>query len=392
MSGELEAAGALATAGAVAGVIEGREGGAAGDGPCLNCGTALAGGRYCSNCGQAAQPHRTLHGMVGEFLSGLWNFDTKAWRTLPRLLLRPGTLTREYVYGKRARYVSPLATFLLSIFLMFVAFSTIDMPSDFGGSRLRDIAADVTQEREGVVRAQAELEAARTDPSAPPELEERLAEEVRLAEARLRLAESLLAAEQARVRARNAGSAADPHDDNLNVGITVNGEPVPEGSTWQDELRDAIDRGEVEVNMGHPVLNERALRTLRNPDLALAQVQDAFSKFSFLLAPLSLPFIALMFLGRRGVTLYDHMTFALYGLAFAALLFSSVVLVAKIPLVGRFTDWLLIALPVHMYFQLKGAYALGWFSAFWRTIVLLIFALVVACIFFTLVVILGLAG
>src|SRR5690554_3616205 len=130
MSGEMEAAGALATAGAVTAAIEKGDPGQAGEGPCLNCGSELAGGRFCSNCGQTAGRHRTLGGLLGEFAVNVWNFDTKAWRTLPMLFVRPGTLTRNYVYGKRARYISPLAAFLLAIFLMFFAFSTIDMPSE----------------------------------------------------------------------------------------------------------------------------------------------------------------------------------------------------------------------------------------------------------------------
>jgi hypothetical protein len=176
------------------------------------------------------------------------------------------------------------------------------------------------------------------------------------------------------------------------VGISVNGEPVPEDSTWQEELSAAVDRGDVTVNLGHPALNARALETLRNPDYALSRIQEAASKYSFLLAPLSLPFIALLFLWKRGVTLYDHMAYALYGLAFAALLFSSVALFGKIPFVGGASGWLLLALPVHMYFHVGGAYALGWFSALWRTFFLLMFATIVASIFFTMVVILGLVG
>src|SRR5262245_20930824 len=103
MSGEIEAAGALATAGAVAGVVEGREPGQAGEGVCLNCGAKIE-GRFCFNCGQATYAHRSLVHMAGEFLSGLFGFDTKIWRTLPQVIFRPGTLTRDYVYGKRARY------------------------------------------------------------------------------------------------------------------------------------------------------------------------------------------------------------------------------------------------------------------------------------------------
>ena len=124
MGGELEAAGALTTAGLAAGAIEGRGATQAGEGACLNCGAALA-GRYCAQCGQAAHAHRTLSHMFEEVLHGLFHLDTKAWRTLPLLVARPGTLTRNYIYGKRARYISPLALFLFTIFLMFFVFAFV---------------------------------------------------------------------------------------------------------------------------------------------------------------------------------------------------------------------------------------------------------------------------
>ena len=119
MSGELEAAGALATAGLAAGAIEGRgpHGGDHG-GTCINCGAEIT-GPFCAQCGQASHPHRSLTHVVEEFLHGVLHFDTKAWRTLPMVIFRPGTLTRNYVYGKRARYISPLALFLFTIFFMF---------------------------------------------------------------------------------------------------------------------------------------------------------------------------------------------------------------------------------------------------------------------------------
>lgn len=391
MSGEFEAAGALATAGAVAGAIEKGDPGAPGEGECLNCGAQLS-GRYCSNCGQPARPHRTLHSMVGEFLSSLWNFDTKAWRTLPRLVVRPGTLTREYVYGKRARYVSPLALFLLSIFLMFFAFSTIDVPSEIGRSSAQVSAEDIAQARQGLQEARTELERVRANPNAPPGLEGRLAGVVAVAEAQVDRLERQHARQQARMNAPARVETSAASTEGLNVGVTVAGAPVPPDSTWQEALRAAVDRGDVHPNLGLPILNERALQSLRNPDLALYQVQDAFSKFSFLLAPLSLPFIALLFLWKRGVTLYDHMAFALYSLAFAAMLFSSVVFLSKFPWVGGFAGWLLLSLPVHMFFHIGGAYALGWWSALWRTVFMLFFAVIVASIFITIVVVLGLAG
>ena len=156
MSGELEAAGALATAGAVGAALEGREGGAQGGGNCPNCDTPAT-GRFCANCGQHAQPNRKLTHVAGEFLNGLWHLDTKTWRTVPMVIFRPGTLTRNYVYGKRARYLSPLTMFLFAIFLMFFAFSTIDAPMNVRDNGVQATTEELAEAREELAQAQAQL-------------------------------------------------------------------------------------------------------------------------------------------------------------------------------------------------------------------------------------------
>ncbi len=425
MSGELEAAGALATAGVVGAAIEGREGGPEGAGNCANC-DALVTGHYCSNCGQHAQPHRKLTSIAGEFLNGLWHLDTKTWRTVPMVLFRPGTLTRNYVYGKRARYLSPLTMFLFSIFLMFFAFSTIEAPMNVRDDAVQATTEDLVDARRELAEAQAELERVRAnpDPDEPEGLEAGLAEgAVRIAESQVerlqrQLAEQEVRAEQEAREAATAEAAlegAQPSTDQASpappttapatttaeTGAAPDAETPATASsergearyeTWQDGMRAAARDDDFNVNMGNRTLNERVRRKFENPDLALYQVQDAASKFSFLLAPLSLPFIALLFLWKRGVTLYDHMAYALYALAFAALLFSVVVLIGKLPTVGWAASWLLLALPVHMYFHLGGAYALGRWSALWRTCFMLIFATIVGTIFLVLVIVLGLAG
>ncbi len=125
MGAELEAAGAAVAAGLVASAIDGNEARAGeSQAKCPNCGAELV-GQYCHGCGQPAHIHRSLGHLFEEALHGLVHFDAKAWRTLPRLAFRPGTLTRDYIEGKRARYISPLALFLFTIFLMFFVFAMI---------------------------------------------------------------------------------------------------------------------------------------------------------------------------------------------------------------------------------------------------------------------------
>ncbi len=91
---------------------------------CLNCGTSLV-GAHCHGCGQTAQVHRTAGALWHDIAHSVFHFEGKIWRTLPMLTWRPGELTRRYVAGERVRFLSPLAAFLFSVFLMFAVFNTV---------------------------------------------------------------------------------------------------------------------------------------------------------------------------------------------------------------------------------------------------------------------------
>lgn len=100
--------------------------------PCANCETPLA-GAYCHGCGQKAHLHDTLKHLVEEFAEGIAHFDGRLWRTLPLLALQPGRLSREWMAGRRVRYISPLHLFLLAVFLLFLIPNfTGRHPFDFG--------------------------------------------------------------------------------------------------------------------------------------------------------------------------------------------------------------------------------------------------------------------
>jgi hypothetical protein len=385
MSDELDAAGAMATAGFTAGAIEGREQAKVHEGACLNCEAPLA-GRYCAQCGQAAHAHRTLAHVFEEFLHGVLHFDTKVWRTLPMLLFRPGTLTRNYIYGKRARYISPLAMFLLAVFFMFFVFSFVDMPirADFGPTTPEAAAEEVAEARAVLAEAERELAAAAAAPENPNtgDLEENLAHQaVELASAEVARREEDLARLQAE-SARAQGDSAPP-------GST----PAPDSQTWQEQLSAEARAGELNVYSGWPTLDARITHALENPDLALYKIQQAAYKYSFLLVPISLPFMWLLFVWRRGLTLYDHVVFILYGLSFASLMFVALAALAATEHLAWLGGTLVgLGMPAHMYFQLKGAYALGWWSAIWRTSFLILFALVALALFLAAILVLGLAG
>jgi len=92
--------------------------------PCRNCGT-LIGERYCTRCGQlGADFHRPVWDLISSSIGDMFAFDGRLWRSLPMLVLRPGRMTREYIDGKRARFVPPFRLFLLTSVIFFLTVFT----------------------------------------------------------------------------------------------------------------------------------------------------------------------------------------------------------------------------------------------------------------------------
>ncbi|MBC7992078.1 MAG: DUF3667 domain-containing protein [Rhizobacter sp.] len=97
---------------------------------CRNCGTS-APQNYCPACGQETALHPpTLREFVHEFVGHYVALEGALWRTLAMLLGRPGRLTREYLAGRRRRYVLPLRMFLTASFLFFVALKLLPSSLD----------------------------------------------------------------------------------------------------------------------------------------------------------------------------------------------------------------------------------------------------------------------
>lgn len=95
---------------------------------CLDCGAPLS-GRFCYACGQKDEPlRRNLKDLVLEFVQHPL-IDTKLWRSLVPLLLRPGALTEEYLAGRRTRYVRPLKLYL-TISVTFFALLALLVPQE----------------------------------------------------------------------------------------------------------------------------------------------------------------------------------------------------------------------------------------------------------------------
>ncbi len=381
MDTDLEQAGALVTAGLAAAEIEDAAPAAGADGgaTCLNCGSALS-GPFCTSCGQPAHLHRSLLHLLEELLHSVLHFDAKGWRTLPLLAVRPGLLTRRYIDGQRRRYVSPLALFLFNGFLMFFVISLLAEHAP-GSATLdpvqrqaahQELAQGTEQARQEVERARAELAAAerngRSDEDAKDKLSSALTEQ-RVAEAALRLADQAI-------------DRSQPPPGTVDVAASAaRAAPVKGGLEQLADLK---------VDSGIPWIDEPVRRALHNPELFLYRAENTAYKFLFMLIPISLPFLWLMFVGRRNITVYDHAVFSLYSLSFMALLLVLCTLLMRAGLVALGSLALIFVPPLHMFLQLRGTYGLGVFSALWRTLGLLAVAGTAFLLFVLLVILISL--
>jgi Protein of unknown function (DUF3667) len=98
---------------------------------CLNCGAELA-GRYCANCGQAADVHvPSTRELMHEALEGIAHADSRLWHTLSLLWFKPGKLTLEFVAGRRAAYLPPFRLYLVLSIIFFLVASVSNTHSKF---------------------------------------------------------------------------------------------------------------------------------------------------------------------------------------------------------------------------------------------------------------------
>jgi hypothetical protein len=363
MHPDLEGVGGLVSAGLVAGEIDAvsmpKQAPAHAHGLCGNCGADVA-GAYCSACGQSGHLHRSLWHLSEEFLHGVLHFDAKGYRTLPLLVGRPGVLTRRYIDGQRTRYVSPLALFLFCMFLVYFVFS---LATEHGLDHSRIAEQDLGAAKADVARARKEIDASVAQAEAALEAARKSGSGVKEAEAELSEAKLGRSISSLSLGVADAAIARSDQADRTVLAAGDAGSPVP---TWQEQLSSyAKEHGDASGLKG------KWMRALSNPDLTLYKLKNTSYKFSFMLIPISLPFLWLLFAWRRGVAMYDHAVFSLYSLSFMSLLFTAAALISMAGLSSVASDCVIFIPPIHMFLQLRGTYGLGIFSALWRTIALL---------------------
>jgi Protein of unknown function (DUF3667) len=420
MSGELAGVADIITGAAIGRAVEPDAGEAHGgvEGNCLNCGTSLV-GPHCHNCGQKGHVHRTLHAFGHDFMHSVLHFDGKIWRTLPMLFWNPGDLTRRYVHGERAKFVSPLALFLFTVFLTFAAFNWL-VPSDASvdSATNQTAQAEYQADRKEILDNIAELEADKKEAIAAgtpgyewmdgeitrhrnslKTLDDVTGKQLRQSEIAAgkfalekKTIEQKIAQLEDQIAAdRKAGKPTQKLQEELEsekIGLSVvttaaNGLASGNGDMMTGRFTD-LDFP------GASALNAAVAKAKENPQLLLYKMQSNAYKYSWALIPISVPFVWLLFFWRRRFKLFDHAVFVTYSITFMMLLgIVSALFINSTALepVGG----LLLAFypPIHMYRHIHHAYETSRFGAFWRMCLLSVFAMTALILFTVLIVALG---
>jgi hypothetical protein len=307
---------------------------------CANCQTVFS-GHYCPTCGQKAHIHRSLAAIGHDIMHGVLHLDGKLWHTLPLLTFKPGDLTRRYIAGERAKFVSPMAMFLFTVFAMFAVFQMVgisaptDLPAELtGGGKAETFQANIQQQITALEKERDDL------------------------------------------------SKADPRRESIDAELAI--------------IRKMIGEDKATGSSGAKITGIRFLddgiikKWKQNPSLMLYKLQSNGYKFSWLLIPLSVPFLWLIFAWRRQYKAYDHAIFVTYSLSFMSLLFIVMSLISVIPGGAGWAAMLFfIAAPLHLYKQLRYAYGLSRFSALWRFVVLFHCVQIVLIVFVLILSVLG---
>lgn len=377
MSGDIESIGAAITAGLAGAAVEPKHGGAHGHGGtrCLNCGTSLV-GSHCHRCGQKVDIHRSFGAIGHDLVHAIFHFEGKLWNTLPMLAWRPGDLTRRYIHGERASFISPLALFLFAVFLTYAVLAMVGSGGGFGEG-LSKAAAEQT--RTAAIKDSMQDEVDRVDAElAKKDLTAAKREELQGERETLQKSADYLGISRSRSKDERAADRAK--------GPPVLDDPKEQVRTSADFI------SQNKVNTGVPFIDHGLEKAFANPALILYKLQANAYKFAWALIPLSLPFMWLLYPFSRRFHTYDHFVFVTYSISFMLLLFV-VVRLLNLTIFGELaTFFAMLYVPFHMYRQLRGAYRSSRFGSLVRASVLLLFSLFAVIMFMLLLLALGVSG
>ena len=340
---------------------------------CANCGAPLL-GEHCYACGQPVKGMiRQLSSILADFADTVLNIDSRIFRTILPLYVRPGYLTTEYFAGRRVRYVTP---FRLYFFLSIAAFFLVQ----FAVGDANIIGINLTGEGDAISTAptRAEVEKQRdaaiarintvaanvpTNDRAKRKIDASIEKLQKRAQKRIDYLDSV---EQA--KAKGEPPPADPGPDvKVSLGGDENWDPktTPVAISWLPAFANA----KLTALAVHA--RENAARIAKDPKPFVIGSIGVLPQVLFVMMPLFALMLKIMYIFKRRLYM-EHLVVALHSHAFIflSLLVITLTLMAAnwaaqaAPWLKTVLDWLVVGmwtwLPIYLFAMQKRVYKQGW--------------------------------
>ncbi len=353
MEHDAEAAGMAAAGGLDSGTHHPVEKGA----PCRNCGGVVE-ERFCTVCGQlGADFHRPIWDLVSSSIGDMFGLDGRLWRSLPMLVLRPGRMTRDYIEGRRARFVPPFRLFLLTSVIFFLTVFTVLENQPW----LKELRFTPGDQPNGTFvlggDVQFRIDASRSAQT----LREELARQDLTAEERADIEAALKAVEEG--------------------GEALSTFMSPDGSIDREALRRSITESNPDLTPAQlataQATADRMANFYENQDRFGARMKEWAPRFTLLFLPVFSLLLALSYAWHRKRFIYDHLITGLHFQTFVYVLSTVLILLstavpAAAPAAGGGAFLIVFVYLIRM---LRVTYDTGYIMAFLRTCFLLIGAM-----------------
>lgn len=291
---------------------------------CPNCNKPLS-GKFCSNCGQSViDYHRPFVTIFRDVIGDLASFDNRLLKTLIPMLFRPGFLVKEFMAGRRMKYMPPFKLYLFVTFVAFLLLSTNHKPES---------AVDIS---DGLTFQNSDGESFRLD--------------------------SLF---------NITKLSSDSIDYSSAKRDSVSGESVAKDSLVdvQEEVEDKKREDEI-VDKIMKLGNMYKL----NPGLVLDTAFKKLSQTLFVILPLFALFLALLYIRRKRYFI-EHLLISVnfHSFIFLVIILSELLLMIGWSVTTDLAIYVYFAIPLRLFLALKFYYRQSWFKSFVKFVILSVY-------------------
>jgi len=349
---------------------------------CRNCGAKLQ-GNFCHMCGQKDSDYRRPYWtFVEDFSDNVFSKDSRLWRTLGYLLFLPGAMTREYIQGRRIRFLPPIRTFLISIVLFFLTVNLLDVAIvKFTGEtityneRLAVLQADLAED-EANIEKYTETDDTLKLKKAIKSRDRVLGRIENLEDWR---AEELAEPDQSKVRRTEDGRLIYDYDikPKMFAPITSEDKPIPQ-DIIEDTFQFDTDPGDDDPEFLDE-LAPKVQRGLKNAAQDPRRLNNALNNWVPLIMGIFVPMTAIFlrfYYWKREHYLYNHLVFSLHFHTYLFFVLTFFV-IAQVYLGSSVSTWTFAgAMPLYFFIALKVATGQGWIRTFFKFLVISLFYII----------------